>query len=211
MKWCPKRTAVCVLLAVIPNVLLYLALSHLNTLTREAITREVVPTQVLRVAPAERPAVRTEKPKTSEEPAPSARIVTVDMDAARPEQVTVAPVPLNAAPAAFIPRMSQGLTSGGIPFAEDVDDMPGEISTPRPAYPASARRLGQEGMVVVKLLITESGTVEDAVIMESQGPDSFRRAVLDAVRMWRYQPARQAGIPVRVWGIKRVRFELEDL
>jgi len=63
---------------------------------------------------------------------------------------------------------------------------------------------------VVRLLIDERGRVEDVQVLRVEGHPSFREAVLDVVHKWTFRPARHRGRPVKVWGIKRIRFELEE-
>ncbi len=206
------RVLVSILLALVPNALLYLALSHLNTLSHEAITRTMSSAAVLRVAAPERHVIQPQKPTPEEQkPRPTAEaIATVNLDAIQPRPAPIAPVPLNLAPAPRIPRVNATLPATGLPSGDDLDERPEEISIRRPSYPISARQLGQEGLVVVRILINESGAVEDAEIVESRGPDSFRQAVLDVALTWRFRPALRDGVPVPVWGVKRIRFKLED-
>jgi periplasmic protein TonB len=75
------------------------------------------------------------------------------------------------------------------------DDVPAKaLSTPPPAYPASARTAGITGKVVVRLTIDEHGNVKDAKI--AKGDPNFDDVVLAAVKGWKYEPAKhQDGKP----------------
>jgi TonB family protein len=53
--------------------------------------------------------------------------------------------------------------------------------------------------------IQSDGSVEDAVVLESEPPFLFDAAVLDAVRTWRYEPTSKA-LPVR--GLVKHVFEI---
>lgn len=55
-------------------------------------------------------------------------------------------------------------------------------------YPVDARATGVEGRVVVRYDVTASGTVANAVVVESEPPGVFDAAALDAVRSWRFRP-----------------------
>lgn len=94
--------------------------------------------------------------------------------------------------------------------AASVDMPPKELANTPPRYPPRALARGIEGYVVVKLLLGENGTVEDVQIMEVAGDEAFRQAVCDVVGKWRFTPARHRGRAVKVWAIKRIRFELEQ-
>jgi TonB family protein len=52
------------------------------------------------------------------------------------------------------------------------------------AYPASAK--GQQGSVVLQVLIGRDGTVQDAKFM--QGSLAFARVAIDGVKQWRFKP-----------------------
>jgi periplasmic protein TonB len=53
-----------------------------------------------------------------------------------------------------------------------------------PAYPDSAK--GQQGSVVLAVLIGRDGTVEDAKFL--QGSLAFARSAIDAVKQWKFKP-----------------------
>ena len=65
---------------------------------------------------------------------------------------------------------------------------------PAPAYPASAR--GQQGTVVLEVLIGRDGTVQDAKFL--QGSLAFARAAIDGVKRWKFKPYVMNGRPVSV-------------
>jgi protein TonB len=77
-------------------------------------------------------------------------------------------------------------------------------------YPLRAKRLGIEGWVKIKLLVSQQGEVEQVHILEAQPPDVFEHTVERGVRLWRFTPGTVDGRPVRSWVITTVRFELES-
>lgn len=90
-----------------------------------------------------------------------------------------------------------------------VDQPPRELAgNPEPAYPLRERRRGIESEVVVRLLIDQQGRVEDVQVVRGGG--NFAEVVLQAVRRWRFSPARHHGRTVKVWGLKTFRFELHE-
>ncbi len=57
-----------------------------------------------------------------------------------------------------------------------------------PRYPMRASRRRIEGWVKVEFTITETGTVKNAIVVESQPGDIFNNSALDALRKWKFKP-----------------------
>lgn len=66
-----------------------------------------------------------------------------------------------------------------------------------PKKPKQAESAGISGLVRCVLTVGEDGKVADIQFLEVPGNYGFEDAVREAVREWRYQPAMNAGIPVR--------------
>src|SRR5215831_9829265 len=66
----------------------------------------------------------------------------------------------------------------------------------KPRYPESARRRGIEGTVLLKMRITAQGRVEDVQVVRSAGYPDLDESAMEAVRRWRFEPARRNGEPV---------------
>ena len=66
----------------------------------------------------------------------------------------------------------------------------------KPRYPESARRRGIEGTVLLKMRITAQGRVEDVQVIRSAGYPDLDESAMEAVRRWRFEPARRNGAPV---------------
>jgi TonB family protein len=64
----------------------------------------------------------------------------------------------------------------------------------QPIYPATARSQRMEGSVVLELTIGENGSPRDLKVVS--GPPILAGAAIEAVRQWRYRPARLNGNPV---------------
>lgn len=163
------------------------------------------------------PAWMAERPPPSREPAARVEaqsapgpVMTVLLERSEPEPMPLAPLsagvpftPAVAAPVAF-----QG--GPGLVVEDRLDQAPREMANALPVYPRTARLNGQQGVVWVRLLIDENGRVADARLERVSGDAAFGEAVLRAAQDWRFEPARHRGQPVRVWGIKAVRFELRE-
>jgi protein TonB len=80
-----------------------------------------------------------------------------------------------------------------------------------PQYPPRAASRGIEGYVVVEFTISAAGTVKDPVIVEAHPSSIFNRAMLRAIRKWKYKPKIVNGVAVERKGVRvRQNFLLED-
>ena len=79
----------------------------------------------------------------------------------------------------------------------------------RPRYPESARRAGIQGVTRLRFEVLATGRVGRVLVEESAGFEDLDRAAVEAVKTWRFQPARRGDRPVPVWVTLPVRFELK--
>ncbi|MET0892890.1 MAG: energy transducer TonB [Pseudoxanthomonas sp.] len=84
-------------------------------------------------------------------------------------------------------------------------------SNQQPKYPAQALRSGVEGSVSVRIEVDATGTPTDVKVVERSGERSrdLDRAVLDAARKWRFEPAMKNGKAVAGAVILPVEFKSE--
>ena len=81
--------------------------------------------------------------------------------------------------------------------------------TPQPAYPAAARRRGEEGDVLLKVEVLADGRVGRAEVEGSSGFALLDEAALRTVRNWRFRPALKGRDVVACWVNIPVRFRLD--
>jgi len=80
-----------------------------------------------------------------------------------------------------------------------------------PPYPPNARRLGQEGRVVLSLAIGADGAITDAQVASTSGFPELDQAALEWVKAhWRYKPALQSGVAVTSTTQAAVKFDLKN-
>jgi TonB family protein len=72
-------------------------------------------------------------------------------------------------------------------------ELPRLLKKVAPVYPPSARRARVEGVVVIEATIEESGRLDHLNVVE--GHPMLIDAAIDAVRQWRYIPAKLHGVP----------------
>jgi protein TonB len=82
--------------------------------------------------------------------------------------------------------------------------------TPRPDYPESARREAREGRVLLRVLVDDQGHSKQVEISSSSGDDALDRAAAEAIRRWRFHPARYGDKPVESWLRIPIEFRLAD-
>jgi len=78
-----------------------------------------------------------------------------------------------------------------------------------PTYPASARRLGIQGTARLKVQVLADGRVGEILVETSAGHPDLDRAATDAVRQWRFEPARRGTEAVATWVLLPVQFQLK--
>ncbi|MBF0436422.1 MAG: energy transducer TonB [Magnetococcales bacterium] len=83
-------------------------------------------------------------------------------------------------------------------------------SNPQPLYPVQARRMGQEGTVILSVEVTAEGSVARVSIRTSSGHESLDRAAAEAVAQWRFTPALRHGRKVAATVGIPIRFRLEE-
>lgn len=105
---------------------------------------------------------------------------------------------------------TQGGVAGGqvgaIALPEDADPPMPLKSNGVPTYPQVARAGGKTGTVILKVVILANGRVADVQVM--RGDEPFVSAAVEAVKKWRYEPARYKGQPITVYRIIQIPFKL---
>lgn len=82
------------------------------------------------------------------------------------------------------------------------------LDNPPPSYPASAKRLGETGTVMLRVLVNPLGRPDSVEVERSSGYSRLDRAALDAVRKWKFVPAKQGDQAVAAWVLVPLNFEL---
>ena len=85
----------------------------------------------------------------------------------------------------------------------------GYLNNPAPPYPRQSRRMGEEGTVIVRVLIGVQGSAEKAELRASSGYQRLDDAALETVQRWRYVPGTRNGVAAAMWFNLPVRFVLE--
>ncbi len=108
--------------------------------------------------------------------------------------------PAAKAPEPRSPRRTTDLPAGVLALpeylpAEDLDERPLIRSVVNPQFPAEARV--SRGLVVLELMINESGAVDDIVAQRADPPGVFEKAAREAFAPALFTPGRQGGRAVK--------------
>jgi protein TonB len=102
---------------------------------------------------------------------------------------------------------SGGGIGGGVFRVGGGISAPQAISTPDPDYTEEARRAKTQGTCILGLIVDAEGHPRDIRIVRGLGSGLDAKAI-DAVRQWRFEPARKDGKPVNVLISVEVAFRL---
>jgi periplasmic protein TonB len=83
------------------------------------------------------------------------------------------------------------------------------LSNPPPPYPRLSRRLREEGEVELRVRVSPAGQPVAVELARSSGSGRLDEAALQAVRDWRFEPARRGGQAVEAWVRVPILFKLE--
>lgn len=120
-----------------------------------------------------------------------------------PAPVAVAPTP--PAPAAEAPPRA-----AAEPVAEAPRFNAAYLNNPPPAYPLAARRRGIEGRVLVRAEVLADGACNRVELKKTSGFELLDQAALEAVKKWRFVPARRGGQAITAWVEVPITFRLEN-
>jgi TonB family protein len=103
---------------------------------------------------------------------------------------------------------SDRIKVGDLVPIETVDVLPVATKKVNPKYPPAAFQRGIEQTVVFRALISEFGNVLDVAFVDpSKTAPAFRNACDEAVRQWRFSPAKKNGVNVKVWKTFSIAFK----
>ena len=84
-----------------------------------------------------------------------------------------------------------------------------QLNSP-PIYPGLARKRGQQGTVILQVLVNREGRVEDLKIDVSSNFSMLDRAAVKAVKKWLFEPGRRDAENVVMWVKVPITFKLNN-
>lgn len=149
--------------------------------------------------------------------APAEREASVDLNTVKNEtQADVAPVQQVQADASS--EVNKTAAKSEVQKAESASEVVMEpprfgvayLNNPAPDYPALSRRSGEEGRVLMKVLVSTEGAAEVVQIEKSSGSSRLDQAAIDAVKRWRFIPAQKNKQPLSAYVLVPIKFSLNS-
>jgi periplasmic protein TonB len=83
------------------------------------------------------------------------------------------------------------------------------LNNPAPAYPGVSRRMKEQGRVILRVLVSAAGEAQNVEVRTSSGSERLDRAAVDAVRRWRFAPARRGAETIAAYALVPILFQLD--
>lgn len=84
------------------------------------------------------------------------------------------------------------------------------LRNPAPRYPVTSQRAGEQGTVTLRVRVAVDGSASRVAVEKSSGSPHLDAAALEAVKAWRFAPARRGVDAVESWMLVPVVFRLQD-
>jgi len=215
------KTPSLVIISVVINALLFILIYQL--VTNEAVDlpdyESLSFLEFIDIKQTQEPPEKKETQPKPEEPPPPEELPELP---AKPQSET--PDPAKPDVSMPSPDIDIPMGTGGLPYLGDfMKSAPPTVSpdTPEidmnvvptkkidPVYPPRALRAGIEGTVTVQFTIDKQGNVKDIDIVRAEPPDIFNRAVIQALRRWKFPPATRDGKRIEKRAQQDIRFSLQ--
>ena len=162
------------------------------------------PQPVAAPAPTPQPQPSPSKVSTPTEVAQAAPVAPVSAPTAPTPpapraEATPAPAPPSPAPVVTAPSK----TDVSIPASYSA-------SNQKPIYPNMSKRLGEQGTVVLRVLVKADGSAGEVEVKSSSNYSRLDQAAIDAVKTWRFNPAKIDGKATDEWYQVPIPFKLQS-
>jgi periplasmic protein TonB len=170
-------------------------------------------------SPAVSPAVQPTALPTPPDVAPIAQAKPVDKPkpvvrpkpSAKPHPVKAHTPPPRVAPVAALAPSSPPVVAAKAKAAEPVFEaqyQSASLRNPAPSYPPLSRRFGEEGRVVLRVLVSSGGKALTVELLSSSGHPRLDEAARKMVATWRFIPAQRGQETLQTWLRVPVVFQL---
>jgi protein TonB len=184
-------------MVVVGHVVAILAFAQLGPSFVDAVNAPplqitLLPAAVAAVEPPP-PLVKLEPPRVELEP-PIVPLIELPAEAPSTTAITLASE-----------RTPLTQPTGGVPtLVSDVE----YLAPPRPGYPSVSRRLREQGLVVLRVLVDERGRAELLHVHRSSGHARLDQAAVEAVQRAEFKPYVANGLVQRVYVLVPIEFAL---
>ncbi|WP_170106939.1 energy transducer TonB [Agitococcus lubricus] len=187
----------------------------------------IVPIQAVMIMPVALPTKTLETPKQPAPPkpvaqptiqpivpkmpvlAPSEKAITLEKPVAVEKSEPVIDKSIPTPPVTDAPVVSKAEPPPETEITPPRSDA-SSLNNANPSYPAMSRRLAEQGKVLLDVLILANGTVGEIKLKQSSGFKRLDDAALQAVKQWRFQPAKRGNQAIDYWYVLPISFSLNS-
>lgn len=80
----------------------------------------------------------------------------------------------------------------------------------QPPYPSGLLRIGEEGIIAVRVLVGTDGRAKKIELIDSPHEDFWTATKRHALKKWRFEPATKDGVRFESWITLKVRFQINS-
>jgi len=190
---------------------------HVGVFLLILATKTVVPqimempliVDLLQAAPIEKPPVA--KPLPMLKPQPVKQQKTPAPQTPTPQiEATQSSLPAPAAPVAVPAEIKPAPPAPPAePFVQPRFDA-NYLKNPAPNYPPLSRRMGEEGKVILRVLVNPQGAADRVEVKTSSGSQRLDDAAVNTVKLWKFIPAKRGETAVQSAVLVPIIFKLEQ-
>lgn len=117
------------------------------------------------------------------------------------------------APAAPVAAHAETTPAPAAPTSEPVSQARFDadyLRNPPPPYPPLSRRMGEEGKVILRVLVNTQGSADSVEIRTTSGSPRLDDAAVNTVKKWKFISAKRGDTPVQSWVLVPIIFKLEQ-
>jgi len=209
-----KSERIIIVIVVVLHILPALEFIHLSTrppkmdddrVMANLVSPSPVKSQEAPAAPKAPPPKPKEEPKKKVEEKPPTPQAKQSEAPPKPSEAKSESQPQSAAVA---PSSAGGIS--GTPIQTDIGKLEVLYQPDADAYyPSFSKRSGEQGTVVVRLIIDQTGTVEDVALLQSSTFPRLDRAASEIGRRYRFKPFLVNGSPQRISTNLLIKFNLK--
>ena len=165
---------------------------------------------LLQAAPIEKPPEAKPLPMVKPQPVKQQKTPTPRTPAPQIE-ATQSNLPAPAAPVAVPPVEIKPAPPAppAEPFVQPRFDA-NYLKNPAPNYPPLSRRMGEEGKVILRVLVSPQGSAESVEVKTSSGSQRLDDAAVNTVKLWKFIPAKRGETAVQSAVLVPIIFKLEQ-
>lgn len=177
---------------------------------RETI-EEAAPLFVSFIAAPPAPEVKAPPPRPEPvKPKHEPRLISTPRPSASPMQTP--PQPVHEEPVAEVTPPTPPAPPAPAPAAPITPPnfVAAYLDNPTPEYPRLSRRMKESGTVLLRVRVSPEGRSAQVELNKSSGYERLDQAAVEAVRKWRFVPAKQGEQAVSAWVLVPINFQLEQ-